>query len=146
MVPAPEGLEHVFENSLRVERLREVRALIGFTRIEAPGELTDEPKLLDEHRVPLSRRKLQWVPASEVRGEGIFLRFKEEQLAMWCSDEHVRAREDALREGHKMWRKRRGLKPPEDGFPGIRHVLIHSFAHAVMRQMALSVGYTSQHS
>ena len=37
----------------------------------------------------------------------------------------------------------RKLQPPEEGFPGIRLVLLHSLAHALMRQIVLGCGYTS---
>jgi hypothetical protein len=37
----------------------------------------------------------------------------------------------------------RNIDPPDAGFPGIRYVLLHSFAHAFIRQLALSSGYTA---
>jgi len=52
----------------KVERLREVRALIGLTRLDAPDP--GDPTLVT--RVELARDAPTWVPASEVRGEGIF--------------------------------------------------------------------------
>ena len=48
-VSAPKQLEWAFENVLLLERLREVNALIGFTRVEAPDEGQEDeaaPKLL----------------------------------------------------------------------------------------------------
>ncbi|WP_300971445.1 Zn-binding domain-containing protein [Thiocapsa sp.] len=33
--------------------------------------------------------------------------------------------------------------PPEEGFPGIRLVLLHSLAHALMRQIVLDCGYSA---
>ena len=44
---------------------------------------------------------------------------------------------------HKQWRKNRGLSPPEESFPGSRFVLLHSFAHALIRQLSLECGYTA---
>ena len=40
------------------------------------------------------------------------------------------------------WRSRGGLARPEDGWPGERYVLLHSFAHALIRELALECGYT----
>ena len=37
----------------------------------------------------------------------------------------------------------RKLQPVQDGFPGIRLVLLHSLAHALMRQIVLDCGYTA---
>ena len=68
----------VFADVVQAERLREVRALVGFTRLDAPDP--EDPDLVV--RAPLSRAATpEWVPASEVRGEGIFLRVPEELLA-----------------------------------------------------------------
>ncbi len=57
---------------VQAERLREVRALAGFTRLDAPDP--EDPDLVT--RAPLARDRPTWVPASEVRGEGIFLRIE----------------------------------------------------------------------
>ena len=46
-------------------------------------------------------------------------------------------------EAHKWWRKNRGHKYPEDGFPTMRYVLLHSLAHALIRQFAVECGYTT---
>jgi hypothetical protein len=46
-------------------------------------------------------------------------------------------------ESHKAWRKLRKQIPFEDGFPGMRLVLLHSLAHALMRQIVLNCGYTA---
>ena len=43
--------------------------------------LTEVP---DERRMPITRRPPRWVPASEVRGEGIFIRFDEAEISAWC--------------------------------------------------------------
>jgi hypothetical protein len=46
-------------------------------------------------------------------------------------------------EAHKGWRKLRSMHPLQEGFPGIRLVLLHSLAHALMRQIVLDCGYTA---
>jgi len=48
----------------------------------------------------------------------------------------------ALWQAHRGWRGRRGLAPQE-GWPGERYVLLHSFAHALIRELALECGYTA---
>jgi Domain of unknown function (DUF1998) len=35
------------------------------------------------------------------------------------------------------------MTPPEAGFPGMRYIVLHSFAHALMRELALECGYTA---
>ncbi len=126
-----------------VERLREVRALVGFTRIGSPGDFNDATEVPAERQVPLARRPPRWVPATEVRGEGIFIRFDEAEVSAWCDTDASRQREGEFLTAHRQWRRMRNIEPPDAGFPGIRYVLIHSFAHAFIRQLALSSGYTA---
>ncbi|MCI0578104.1 MAG: DUF1998 domain-containing protein, partial [Chloroflexi bacterium] len=126
-----------------VERLREVRAMVGFTRVDAVGELTDPDLNIQFDPAPLSRQPPTWVPADEVRGEGIFIRLNEARIVAWLARPAVRDRADAFFEAHQKWRRARYIEPPEAGFPGMRYILIHSFAHALMRQMALESGYAA---
>jgi hypothetical protein len=81
-----------------------------------------------------------WVPCAEVRGEGLFLRFPEDALSAWEHDILGTERAGKLFDGHRRWRQRRGLAPTE-GFPGFRYVLLHTFAHLLIRGLALEAGY-----
>ncbi|MBV8557470.1 MAG: DUF1998 domain-containing protein, partial [Planctomycetaceae bacterium] len=140
VVGPPEAFRKVVEKVVLAERLREVRALIGFTRIESPGDSTDMGDFPEDQRVPLSRSDPKWVPTSEVRGEGIFLQFSEQAIEAWV--EETREREGEFFEAHRRWRQDRGLGP-NDGFPTMRYVLLHSLAHALIRQFAIECGYTT---
>jgi len=138
--PPPELRSHI-ESVVLCERLREVNALVGFTRVEPPEEARDggDPP----QRAPLSNGTPEWVPATEVRGEGIFLKFDQTRLAEWMSRPAVKGREKQLLQGHRAFRVARKLSPPEDNFPGILYVLLHSFAHVFIRELALECGYSA---
>lgn len=125
------------------ERLREVHALLGFTRLESPEEYGPPDQVPEDRWVQLGRREPTWLPAVEVRGEGIFLRFKEEVVAAWCSEPAVIARERELWRAHFAWRQARRIPNPDRGFPGSRYVLLHSLAHALMRRLSLECGYSA---
>jgi len=136
----PKAYRNRLASVLLLERLREVNALIGYTRVEAPDEST-EP----DERPPmakLSRSKPDWVPATEVHGEGIFIRFDEKAVAEWEQQKAVQARSQKLETGHQGWRNARGLAPNE-GYPGIRYALLHTFAHLLIRELALECGYSA---
>lgn len=142
-VAPPENYKGLFDQVVLAERLREVKALVGFTRLDSFGELTD-PDLRQEIRLaPLARQDPTWVPAGEVRGEGIFIQFNEKGLQGWLRRASVEARATGFLESHVKWRSTRNIEPPEEGFPGMRYALIHSFAHALMRQLALESGYSA---
>lgn len=140
-VERPRGFEHYLERVVLVERLREVRALVGFTRIESPGDYGDPTEVPAERRGTISRNPPRWVPASEVRGEGVFLQFSERAISAWCRSSLATAKDRELISAHRDWRIRRHIAPPEAGFPGIRYVLLHSLAHVLIRQFSVECGY-----
>ncbi|MFF9764653.1 DrmB family protein [Streptomyces caelestis] len=136
-VPAP--LDDLFSDVRQVERLREARALIGFTRLDAPDP--ESPEIAT--RVDLSRGTQNWVPASEVRGERIFLRVRVDLMAEWV------ARMEAHREAYDRFRSNR--KPdrktsdfdPLHGWPGARYIALRTLSHLLIRTIALECGYGS---
>lgn len=139
-VEAPYEFRELITEVLLLERLREVNALIGFTRVEAPDDSTEA-----DDRAPMAslcRIKPEWVPANEVHGEGIFVRFDEETIKAWEKRSGVRSRNHNLMTGHKGWRNARRLDP-EEGYPGIRYVMLHTFAHILIRELALECGYNA---
>jgi hypothetical protein len=141
-VAAPQGFERYFEDTVLVERIREVRALLGFTRIESNADFADAMLPLDARMTQLCRESPKWLPASEVRGEGVFLRLKEEEILAWETRAEVQKLQQEFLVAHREWRRLRKL-PTGEGFPGIRLVLLHSLAHALMRQIVLDCGYTA---
>lgn len=142
-VAEPTGFEPIFEPTILLERLREVRALLAFTRIESKGDFADATFIDDDRQTRLSRQPPTWLPASEVRGEGFFLRLKEDALQAWEQRPEVQQLEQEFLQAHKSWRRMRRQQPPEGGFPAIRYVLLHSISHALMRQIVLECGYTA---
>lgn len=136
----PKGFENRISSVLLLERLREVNALLGFTRVEAPEESGDpdgRPPMAD-----LCADAPAWVPAGQVHGEGIFIRFDEDALQKWEERDSVCARDAKLISGHRGWRNSRRLDPDE-GYPGARYVLLHTIAHLLIRELALECGYNA---
>ena len=140
-VDPPPKYSGYIKGVLLAERLREVNALIGFTRVEPPDEGREGGQ--PPPRAPLSRSQPQWVPANEVRGEGIFLQFDPKKLEQWLSRDVVKGREKELLKGHRGWRSARRLEPPDANFPGMVYVLLHSIAHLLIRELALECGYSA---
>ena len=135
----PQGFENTISRVIAVTRLKEVRALTGFTRIvgEDPlSSLNKKPKV-----VPLSADKTPWLPAMETRGEGIFIQFNEEVIQTWEQCPVVKERGAILQRAHAIWRRARNLGPGR--FPGTRFVLLHTFAHILIRELSLACGYSA---
>lgn len=126
---------------VRAVRLREVRALSGFTRIQAPPTTGDQ---LPPVQARLSVGTLNWLPAIEVRGEGIFLDLERGRLNNWETLPAVVQRAARLHEAYLSdWQERHGHDSVPDRVITGRFLLVHSLAHVLMRQLALTCGYSS---
>ena len=136
-VPVPASLRPFFSRVVRVMRLREVRALKGFTRINPPND-EESPDVAS-----ISVGDLNWLPAVEIRGEGIFLSFNKNTLHAWEIQHGVAERAQNIDRAWRIeWRQRyEEGEPPWRITP--RYLLIHTFAHALMRQLTLECGYSS---
>lgn len=134
--PPPE-LAGWLQMVVRATRLREVKANVGFTRIipPTPGDT--------ERLATLSLESLNWLPAVENRGEGVFLQLNATRVREWEQRPAVQEREAGLQEAYARWWQQRGL----DGQPTrpltARLLLVHSLAHALIHQLSLSCGYGS---
>ena len=140
MDPPPDFTSY-FDKIVLVEKLREVQALVGFTRITSPRDFDSAAELPPDMRAPISRRPPTWVPAAETRGEGIFFQFNEAKVRAWIAANQPLERE--FERAHYNWRASKNIPDPMRGYPGIRFVLLHSFAHALIRQLSIECGYTS---
>ena len=121
-----------------VHRLREVVALLGFTRFEASSPDKDGELDLEVARASLAET-ITWLPAIENRGEGVFLSFRTEEIERWLARPGVRERGRVINEGWRAWAAER--QRPEDGFPGLAYVMLHSLSHLLMTSIALDCGY-----
>jgi hypothetical protein len=134
----PAGYTGLLEQVVQVERLREVQAMIGFTRIDAAGQGDLRPASV----APLSSGHKDWLPAVERRGEGIFLELRETPVAAWCAQVHDHPHIAALRDAYARWRGNRDLHP-DPAFQIPRYLLVHTLSHLLIRQVALECGYSS---
>ncbi len=127
------GLEAV----IQLHRLREILALIGFTRFEAVA-----PDINGEYETDVERAAIalepQWFPAVENRGEGVFLQIRTEAVTAWLDRPAVKRRLDGLTTGHNRWTADRKAKRP---FPGGPYILLHTLSHLLIQSLAMRCGY-----
>ena len=139
--PGPQGLPAGIARVVLAHTLREVRAQIGFTRIEG---LT--PDLQGEYDIGVTSASLglqtNWLPATEVLGEGVFIELDAKDVYDWERRPAVLRREKALRAGFDEWVKR--LDPDHRPlFPGARFYLLHSLSHLLITAISLECGYAA---
>ena len=129
-------IQKYFKSISLVPKLRETRALVGFSRWQ-PNEgqsIKDKKKMLrigDE----------DWLPAIEVFGEGIFFEFNSVELKKWAEETAgVAQRARKLSTSYNSILTRRNAKSCE---LNAKYVLIHTFAHLLINQLSYECGYGS---
>ena len=137
---APDGEARLaaVDKLVLVHRLREVVSLLGFTRFEAIGPDKDGELDLDVARAALAET-ITWLPAVENRGEGVFVSFRADAVERWLARSEVQERGRQIEAGWKTWARER--QRPEEGFPGLPYVMLHSLSHMLMTSIALDCGY-----
>lgn len=120
-----------------VKKLREVRALKAFTRLADPNSATEA------YESALSETWLDWLPAMEVRGEGVFLRLAEDRLTEWEKHTVVIDRAERVRGAHQRLMEQWASDPtqvhPSPAAP--RMLLLHTLAHVLINEWSLDAGY-----
>lgn len=120
-------------------KLREVIAQIGFTRLEPVS-----PDLQGEYDLGVKTAALglttNWLPASEIRGEGVFVELNEKAVRDWEDREVVKERGRQLLAGYEAWSKDVEGAPP---FPGVRFYMLHSLSHLLISAISLECGYAA---
>ncbi|MEV6872233.1 DUF1998 domain-containing protein [Amycolatopsis sp. NPDC051128] len=140
IVPGPDAWAGLIGRVVQISRLRETKAIVGFTRIDAPEWGSPD----SSQKAPLSRNKLDWVPAATTHGEGIFIVVRPDVVHAWEQAASVSPHMDLLRQAHGRWRDNRELAGPhEDSWPGDRYVMLHTLSHLLVREIALECGYSA---
>ena len=132
-IPVEEyGLPHVKTIAL-VDKVRVVNALTGFSRI-TPAMNKD-----DAGFVSVKRPETRWYPAYEVRGEGIFIEFEQNDIDMWIEDNP-----DILRRAERL------NTNYAESFIGKNHpriitpkfIMLHTLSHLLITQLSFECGYS----
>lgn len=132
-----ESLSDYIDEVVLVKRLREVMALKGFRRITPSAPLEDDNEFLgvsNNEFSPLWHKQLNWLPAIEMRGEGIFIRLNSERLQAW---------ENLIGDRYLDMKKRMGTQKIGKGTDKFssRYVLLHTLSHLLIRQLTIDCGY-----
>jgi len=133
----PKLLRDYLSDIVLAPRLREVRALVGFTRINPPAGDFSLPK--PEFGRITSEEHPEWLPAIENKGEGIFLQLQLDRVKEWEQRSAVKNRVEELRANIEKDQDFQGdinqVTP--------RRLLLHSLAHALILRLSLDCGYSS---
>ena len=119
-----------------ITKVREVIALIGYTRINPQDSELSETKPLSF--VSIKEKKTNWYPAYQVRGEGIFIELNEEDIETWAAEHSdVRRRAEQLNQNYA--RSMFGEKHPKK--ISAKYLLLHTLSHLLIKQLSFECGY-----
>ena len=136
-IEVPESFVETVKNAVLVKSLREIVALTGFYRIDPPATRDDHVR----RKAPLGTYRSgtpEWLPATENRGEGIFVALDKERVAKWI-DEHPEARMRCKR----MLEGKEHTVTAIDAVPNAKYVLLHTISHMLIREVSAHAGYST---
>lgn len=127
-----------------IKSLREVQALIGFSR-QFPISFTDELYENTESSFKKDVPKLvkinegqPWFPGYEIKGEGVFIELDAEKISEWEQQTIIKNRTSILNRNYV--RSFTGKSRPDRHIkPGF--ILVHTLAHLLLIQMSFDCGY-----
>ncbi len=120
-----------------VHKLRETRAFVGFSRVYPSDNLSDEERL----QLIMSNRK-EWLPAIIVRGEGIFLKLREDKIDQWLNT-HESALEQRIGNMQQIFDQLNDSRRVEYRAISPKFVLLHTLAHLIINELVYECGYGS---
>jgi len=133
-----ERMRPYFSSIVKIESLPEIQVLRGFTRLHYldPFDTTEIPVC----SVMKDIRSSGWLPAVKNLGEGIFFQFDIQKLIEWENRERVK---EELSSIFDRYNKRRQQMGNSSIHLKARHILIHTFSHAMIQEFARFSGYAT---
>lgn len=125
-----------FKTVTLVKKLRETRALYGFSRY-LPDDSRTPREQIESLRLD---NAINWLPAVVTRGEGIFFELDDARLRKWLSHPEAMQRTISLTEQYNHVRRVR-QHPARNLSP--KFVMIHTLAHLLINQLSFDCGYGS---
>lgn len=120
-----------------VHKIREVQALIGFSRMEPlePSQIAGGTLKF----VSVKEPETKWYPGYNFRGEGIFIEFDGKAIDEWeFNNKALMARVDMLNENYRN--SFVGSSRPRN-ITG-KFLLLHTIAHLMIKQLSFECGYS----
>lgn len=133
-----EQMKPYFSSIVKIESLPEIQVLRGFTRLHYldPFDATEIPFC----SIMKNSRSTDWLPAVKNLGEGIFFQFNIQKLLEWENKENVK---QELSRIFERYNKRREQLGNSSIYLKARHILIHTFSHAMIQEFARFSGYAT---
>jgi hypothetical protein len=144
-------LSQYFTKIQQVEELKVTNIQFDFTRkkpkerivkIDGNGNRIVQESSSGQNIFSINENELYVLPANETYGEGLFFQFDDEKISDWLNNnpslksrfnDYLTREINVNQQGASFMQKIKNN--------GIKHFLIHSFSHMMMRELEFSCGY-----
>jgi len=127
---------NAIQNVSLVHKIKEVQALLGFTRLK-PYEVSEDTT--ENSYISIKEANTKWYPAYEVRGEGIFIEFNDSMIKAWLNESpEVIKRVSDLNDNYRS--SYYGEQRPRE--ISAKFVLLHTLSHLLIRELSFESGYS----
>jgi hypothetical protein len=125
-----------------VHKVREVRVLTAFSRLNPPaGSILGAAIEGENGLICVKEPDSNWYPGYEVRGEGIFLEFDDEEINLWSSKFTSDTGDRAAILNEQYSSSYQGQFLAREISP--KFILLHTLSHLLIRQLSFECGYTA---
>ncbi len=138
-IPTPDAPDFL-DRVVLVHHLREVRAQIGFTRLESVTGDAEGDYDLAVTTAPLGL-DVDWIPAVEILGEGVFIAFDRDAIERWESRKAVIERREKLSAALRKFNENRKNPVLFPQTVAARLLMLHTLAHMLINAISLECGY-----
>jgi hypothetical protein len=150
-VELSEELSQYFTKIQQVEELKVTNIQFDFTRkkpkerivtIDDNGNRIVQESSAGQNIFSIKENELYVLPANETYGEGLFFQFNDEKITTWLNNNpnlESRFHDYLTREINHSQQGASFMQRIKNN--GIKHFLIHSFSHMMMRELEFSCGY-----
>lgn len=146
------SINNLIDKVVLLDKIKELKIFRGFTRIrplmfedlifDTPSKVTGKRKSeFARIQDPRSEPNTSTLPCTEVRGEGIFIKFNEAILRQWESKKVVQDRFRIIENNNNNYRISFGLDVDE--LLSARFVLLHTLSHILINELSIECGYGS---
>ena len=139
-VDMDDSLKPFISKVIKVTKLREVRAIRGFTRVNPP---TTPFQRGTSRIIELNTKKFGWLPAVENKGEGIFIEINREIIEKISKNKNYSLRVKDISNSFltDFSARNKSQEPPID--INLSMIFAHSLSHALIREFSITCGYSS---
>lgn len=151
-IDLPTELKPYFTKIQQVEELKVTNIQFDFTRVkpkerivkinEQGGKVVEEAST-GQNTFSIKKDELFVLPANETYGEGLFFQFNDDSISKWIENNSQQLNERFSRFLYREIDHKEqgaGIKQKIKN-NGIKHFVIHSFSHLMMRELEFSCGY-----